>query len=226
MSVEEKRGCGFRIVGGLYLVGGPGRMVCDRLPYPVGQCPTCGHGIKPSLGIRWMDGKEFFGENCKALTMEEEGIPALAPCHDAHCPICYSDELGTVGLMWVGESFYPTMHDFEEEAEKLGVSKRISSIPKALTLDETWILLVHPKGIREKLPDEMVQGMKVERHIWKPCIFHAFKPVRIEKIVTDQTPAEEIEKLKLRGITPVQVPHDDPDHNPKRKKRSPELAIE
>jgi hypothetical protein len=172
-----------------------------------------------------MDGKEFFGGNCKALTMEQKGTPALAPCHGVHCPICYSDELGTVGLMWVGENFYPSMEDFEEEAEKVGVSKRISSVPKKLILGETWILLVHPKGIKEKLPDQILDGLKVESYAWKPCIFHAYKPVRIEKIVTDQTPAEEIEKLKLRGITPVEVPHDDPDHNPKRKRRGPELPI-
>lgn len=221
MAVEAKRGCGFRKVGGLYLVGEATGLTCDRLPYPVGVCPTCSHGIKPSRGIRWMDGGEYFGGNCKRLQEEvasELDVKDWAECHRServHCPLCYSGELGTVGFMWVGEKFYPTPQVFELEASQWGVSKRIAQLPKELVLGETWILLVHPKGVREKLPDEKIEGIgTVERFASKPAIFHAFQPVRVEKIVTDLTPGETLEKLKKRGITPVVVPHNDPDHCP------------
>lgn len=213
MAVEEKRGCGYRKVGGLYLVGsGLSAVSCDRLPYPVGICPTCGEGIRPSRNIRWMDGKKFFGKNCPNC-----GVPI--GCHPLGCPICHSDDLGRVGLMWVGERYYPKPEDFERESERLGVCKRIPALPKEIELDKTWILLVHPKAIVGKVEEKMVNGVgKVETRVYKPGIFHAFKPTCIEKIVTDQTSEEELGKLKKRGITPVMVPHDDPDHNPKAKK--------
>lgn len=34
MASETKRGCGYRKVGGMYLVGDYIRVPCDRLPFP------------------------------------------------------------------------------------------------------------------------------------------------------------------------------------------------
>jgi len=45
MAQESKRGCGYRKVGGLYLVGDGIFVPCDRLPYLLETCPVCGHGI-------------------------------------------------------------------------------------------------------------------------------------------------------------------------------------
>jgi len=233
MSIEAKRGCGFRKVGGLYLVGDGLGVTCDRLPYSVGVCRVCGEGIRPARGVRWLDGKEFFGGNCKALIRDVdsgqlEGYLG-SPCHELHCPICYSDELSLVGLMWVGEKFYPTPEVFEQESARLGVSKRISAVPKEIEIGKTWILLVHPRAMRKKVHAKQVDGMgRVETTAYSPGIFHAFKVSRIERIVTDLTGQEEIEKLKKRGITPVIVPAEDPDHNPQGKKKTaeePELAV-
>jgi len=44
-------------------------------------------------------------------------------------------------------------------------------------------------------------------------IFCAFRPQRIEKLIreSDATP-EELKKLEKRGITPIKVPDNDPDH--------------
>lgn len=239
--IEAKRGCGFRKVGGLYLVGAGLGVTCDRLPYRIEVCPTCGEGIKPSRGIRWMDGKKFFGGNCDKL-LQETFLPGeiqkepVADCHLHHCAICNSDELGKVGLMWVGEKYYPTPEIFITEAQWRGVCKRIPAVPKDVDLGKTWVLLAHPKGIEKRQIDKHGKRLmqtptgltfgKIEHY---PGIFYAFKPTKIEMIVTDQTPPEEIEKLKERGITPVVVPHDDPDHNPKARENSPvkmsELAI-
>jgi len=224
MAIEIKRGCGYRKVGGIYLVGDGLSAVCDRLPYPLEVCRVCGAGIKPSRGIQWLDGKEFFGGNCKDFM---RGLSNPDNCHGFECPICYSDGLGKTGLMWVGEKFYPTVESFVLEAEKQGVSKRISQIPRDIEIGKTWILLAHTKGKNKR---RVIKGStgKVEEITWVSAIFYAFKPKQIEMIVTDQIAEEELDKLQKRGITPVVVPHNDPDHNPKGKGdqvESPEFEI-
>lgn len=40
MAVETKRGCGYRKIGGLYLVAGNLSEPCDRLPWPLHVYPT------------------------------------------------------------------------------------------------------------------------------------------------------------------------------------------
>ena len=61
MSVEERRGCGFRKVGGLYLVGKGEAVTCDRWPLPIKPCPTCGDQSEFMRGIAKI--------NPKALTI-------------------------------------------------------------------------------------------------------------------------------------------------------------
>lgn len=197
MAIEPRRGCGFRKVGGLYLVGDSGGFSCDRLPFPLTICPTCGAGIKPSLGWTWIFGHNLLGgvhENCK--------------CND-QCPICHPAKMGRrSGLMWVGSSFY-TPNSFAQEAIKMGVSKRISTVPKDLELGSTWVLLAH----RQVVPVEK-EGPLFDMPTLGPGIFFAFIPQRIEKIVTESQSKDEslIQRLQARGITPVVVPDDDQDH--------------
>ena len=52
MSVEARRGCGYRKVGGLYLVGPKLEAGCGRLPL-VHVCPVCQSGIKQTRGWVW-----------------------------------------------------------------------------------------------------------------------------------------------------------------------------
>jgi hypothetical protein len=49
-----------------------------------------------------------------------------------------------------------------------------------------------------------------------------FQPQRIEQLVTDKQAEEKgfLKGLSRRRITPVVVPHDDPDHNPRREEAS------
>ena len=65
-------------------------------------------------------------------------------------------------------------------------------------------------------------GEPEERRGYGSGVFHAFRPQRLEKIVTDQTSQEELDALEAQDITPVVVPHDDPDHA--ARKRSPQNA--
>lgn len=195
MAIEAKRGCGYRKVGGLYLVGEGLSVVCDKLPYELKVCPCCGAGIKQARGFTWIKAFELFGihQNC-----QDKVVP---------CPVCQPFRDKKYGLLWVGEKYY-TPQSFIREAQQLGVSKRIPQIPKDLKLGETWILLAHPKAIIKATKDN---GKSLVEE--NPGIFYAFRPVRVEKIITQkQATKKALKKLKKRGITPVIVPDGDKDH--------------
>jgi len=230
MAVEVKRGCGYRKVGGLYLCGSGITISCDRLPYEIKYCPTCGSGIKFTQGFTWIDWKEFAGEHhpmviCRCLNM---------------CYICYpSNYTQPYGLLWVGEANYTPQH-FIKEAMEMGVSKRIPFIPKELKLGETVVLLAHKKAVMRQLtPKEMnkqgyelpttisegqtYEGFKVpEGQKFKvysvskefPGIFYAFKPTTVEMLVYEsELNDEREEELNKRGITTIPIPDGDIDHS-------------
>jgi hypothetical protein len=115
------------------------------------------------------------------------------------CPA--SLPMGQVGLLWVGEKFYPTPADFNREAAEMGISHRITAIPKDFKLGKTWVFLSHRKAISLRIEAE--DGTKEEKHY--PDIFRIFKPQAVEYVVKgDETP-EQLQKLIDWGITPVKV---------------------
>ena len=196
MAVEQKRGCGYRKVGGLYLCGSGISTDCDRLPFPLEYCPTCGAGIKFTRGFTWIDWEEFAGKH--------------EDCSDSpECSICVpSVHKQPYGLLWVGESFY-TPQSFIKEALGMGVSKRIPFIPKELVLNETVILLAHKKGITEE-----VLSIGEEDYEYHEAIFFAFTPRAIEMLVYEsELTDEKVDELLKRGITPITIPNDDIDHS-------------
>lgn len=192
MAIERKRGCGYRKVDGLYLVCDGPATICDRLPFVLQICPVCGAGIKFSRGFTWVIAESLLGgyhQNCK---------DNLRPC-----PVCDPNKNEKYGLMWVGKQHY-TPETFMYESEIMGVSKRIAAVPRNFKVGFTWILLAHKKV--------KTNGEK------QSAIFTAFKPTRIEKLITKSQATEEtLKKLERQGITPVVVPNDDKDHNPKFK---------
>jgi hypothetical protein len=223
VAIEARRGCGFRKVGGLYLVSDGRAVVCDRLPILLEVCPTCGHGIKHARGWTWVDPAAIVG-----------GVHPH--CTDAFpCPLCMAPhELGErAGLLWIGERFYRTPREFDREAAALGVSRRISTVPRGFKIGETWILFAHPKALatplhcgkcgalmRAKRGDERAG---VELHCpwcshkepaFRPGIFKVWRPQRIEVILLDSQRGSELARdYEAAGITPVYVPDDDPDHH-------------
>lgn len=232
MAQEAKRGCGYRVVGGMYLCGDYIAVPCDRLPYLLEVCPVCGGGIKVSRGFTEIDPLQLFGYH--------------QPCTDQH-PDCYmcspTHELGFI--MRVGDKFY-TPESFSEEAQRLGVSKRIPFIPKKLQLGKTVVYLAHPKAcvVKSEPAMQLANGvlcteglpqsgafsnqsvnsavatlapplLDAEQEEPKMGIFSAFIPQRVEKLIwKSQATKKELEKLKKRGITPVVIEDDDPDHAP------------
>lgn len=200
MAVEKKRGCGYRKVGGIYLVSEPGGSSCCSLPLELTICPCCGGGIKQARGFTWV--------NPTLLFQKQE--PLKPGCHMG-CPVANPAIMGErAGLLWVGESFYPTPDAFDKEASTLGISKRVAALPRGFKLGETFILLAHPKAVLAEVEAAGELVPKLER---RPGIFRIFRPTRVEKILNESMATEaEIERLKKAGITPVIVPDDDPDH--------------
>lgn len=193
-SNDRERGCGWRKPGGLYLVShGPARD-CGRLPIPCGTCPCCGRGIKPSRAWTWVDGDEILRASPECPL---RGEPTCETC-PVHRYV--TDGIGKVGLIWVGERHYPTVGHFNREAEKMGISRRLSAVPKGLEIGKTHVFLAHRKGILKGGNAKMGEEI-----LFEPGIFTIFKPERIEAIVTGEESDDEIDALLKRGLTPVKV---------------------
>ena len=91
--------------------------------------------------------------------------------------------------MWVGERFY-TPQSFILEAEKMGVSKLVATIPKGLEIGKTKVLLAHKKAWMDK----------------EPGIFYAFVVRRIEVLVREEDLEKDwVERLRRRGVTIIIV---------------------
>jgi len=196
-DLEPRRGCGYRYVGKLYLVGKGISVGCHRLPLEIPDaCPVCGAKIKFHRGIQRIDFRRIFG-GCKEIDKDY-------PCHIT-CPVC--NPPGHGWLMWVGSKFYPRTIDFVEEAERIGISKAIARLPGDFKLGEDWVYLAHKKAVRKKVEDKTtLTGYK---EVDLPGIFYAFKPERVEMLVRESEATEEkLKELQEKGITPVVVPDD------------------
>ena len=227
MAIESKRGCGFRKIGGLYMVGGNAFVSCDRLPFELDVCPCCGEGIKQSRGWTWV----------QPYKMLEGDHNERCGCKNG-CPVCFPSihfgEDGKAGLLWIGKQYYQTPEDFMREAVRQGISRKIHSIPRDFKPGETWIFLAHPIAVKkEEKVFALAANGKRKRLLnveieYAPGIFTAFKPERIERLVKQSEYEEyllwkdgEGEESKVtkkfdsderRGISFVPVPDDDPEH--------------
>ena len=205
MAVEAERHCGFRKVGGLYLCGEGFSIICDRLPYELKTCPTCGSGVKFSRGFQWLDWMEYAAIHEGVV---EPGRKCM--CHDV-CPVCWpGNKPQPYGLLWVGEEFY-TPANFVSEALNMGISRRIPAVPRNLKLGETWVLLAHIRACGERASEEPPFAMEPVHGV-----FYAFRPQRVELLIWEsQAVPGYLEELEKKHITPVLIPNNDPDHDPK-----------
>jgi len=211
---EKARGCGFRKEGGLYLVGDRLTASCCKMPFPLAVCSACGEGIRFSRGGRWVDPSRLAG----ATDCTED--------HPESCPLAGLVERAY--LLWIGEKFYPTPLHFMIEAQKVGISRRITGLPKGLEPGKTWVLLAHRKGIFDGVSGESGEEVCTPAEVYTPAIVAAFVPTAIEKVVPQDFPEEEQEKLRKRRIEPVVViPLDDagapPFPNMEGEKDAPNL---
>ena len=178
-QIEGKRGCGYKKPGGIYLISSGIGQQCMKLPIPLIVCPCCGNGIKPSRGWTWINWQ---------LIKDH-------PCQKPGCKGCipFDGSQNKFGLLWIGEKFYNSPEQFTHEAKRLGVSRRISSVPRGFKIGETWILVAHRKTIRAKDNE------------YFPGIFHAFKPTSIEYVVKGTETDDELDKLEKRGFWLIKV---------------------
>lgn len=185
MATEPKRGCGYRKVGGTYLVSEPMDFErCDREIH-LEVCPCCGGGIKQSRAWTWIDPIDLF-EGDHKFPEDDKYNETHCICPGT-CPMCYpthhftdkkTGEHKRAGLIWIGEKFYKTPADFIKEARFLGVSRRLPAPPKGFKVGDV-VFLAHPKAVTnhqkgELFPEEPVMG---------PGIFMAYRPKAIERIV-------------------------------------------
>jgi len=212
MAVETRRGSGFRKVGGLYLVCDGIGFGCDRIPLAIVPCSTCGSEPRFSRGMAQINPAELWGDHqliskigvdVKVTLCKEKGAKG--------CSVCRPGEKAY--LMWVGSEY--TAESFRLEAAAMGISKRIHALPKSFVMGEDLVFLAKknlmPPDEQQWLGDEVYY----EKRGGSPAVFMAFRPTRLEKIMPDTATERELDKLKADGITPVLVPHDDPDHRGK-----------
>lgn len=64
-------------------------------------------------------------------------------------------EIKNTYLMWIGKDHYPTIQSYTDEAEALGISKRLpnAAVAQALAKPGTVVFLAHDEGNYEECPD-------------------------------------------------------------------------
>ncbi len=220
VSIEGKRGCGYRKEGGLYLVGEGFSENCHRLPFELTVCPTCGNGVRPSRAWTWIDGVKLFKPGCEPdLKMTEISVTpgGMAPAYtgDIHCIRCVvcappllvpqvefkPDEeppanFGMSGLIWVGEKYYRYPETFIAEANRMNICRRIKAVPRGFIIGETWVFLAHTKAVFNRNDGNVT---------YKPGIFRAYQPTAIEYVVKGDEAEKELAGMVKRGITPIRI---------------------
>jgi hypothetical protein len=172
---EKKRDCGYRKAGkngvGIYLMGTGYSEPCERLVFPLETCPCCGAGIKFSRGWTWIDDP--------SLLFAPDRKPICDPAFDhAHliCPVC-TPHADPAGLLWIGEKNY-TPTAFIEEAQTMGVSRRLQTIPRGVEFGKTWVYLAHIKAF-SKLVGET-------NYTLHPGIFYVFRLTHADLVIEDE----------------------------------------
>ena len=149
---EQKRGCGFRKIHGVYLVGSGMSVSCDRLPILLEVCPTCNEGLKFSRNPRQIDAFKMFGVHGAVVQGFFEACPeAVSPeaIPESYCYVCRPPSDVPSYIMGVGERHY-TPESFCKEALEMGVSKRVPNIPKNIVIGKSVVFLSHKKAIVHK----------------------------------------------------------------------------
>ncbi len=200
---ENKRGCGFRKPGGIYLRTDSISADCGLFPVPLVNCSRCGSGIKPARGFTWIDADLITSGKCK-----REPIDCVGCGLDKMVFIRLRDNrlTGRCGLIWIGEKYYLSPQKFLNECNSMGVSRRIKTVPNGFKIGITPIFVAHRKCIRRIDNGQMhIEGDFI------PGVFQVFVPDRIEYVVKGSETEKELEDLLKRGFVLVDVKPIDQD---------------
>jgi hypothetical protein len=193
---EQVRGCGWRKVGGAYLVGSGLSASCDALPLELVPCSLCEFEIPFSRGIQEIH-IGYLAGRMKGHVCSDKFLG---------CPLCYyakEKKISKFYLMFVSSKYYSPA-SFIKEAQRQGVSKRIApqSLPKDFKIGESWIFLAH-----NKVPMKPLEPLDIQK--WKDnvkrAIFYAFKPSRIEIVLWKDADPRTIAEWKKKGFTPILI---------------------
>lgn len=222
-SNEHERGCGFRKIGGVYLVGEGPTGSCDALPIALGPCEDCEFDINQARVIQSIHAG-YLSSKIRTHVCRDEfscpicayGKPRILARNEAHRK--GEEFLGPNNffIMWVGQEYTP--EEFLKEAALYGVSKRIAanSLPSKFMIGRDWIFLAHrdvgfPVFSKEKstviAPDgEACEGPAKVELVRKRGIFFAFKPKRLELVLYQgQIPDESMEEYEEAGYHVVLI---------------------
>ena len=182
--IEDKRGCGYRQPGGFYLVVDGKGVSCGLLPIDLPE------SISTSRASQWRKAHEVCGVRKQRQCTSGE-----------NCKECWIKRLSDtepVLLNFVGMEHYRTAQQFEREAGRAGISRRIPPhLIGRIVVGKTPVLLAHRNSSRT-----VGAGGGIEM---KRQIFTGFKPQRIEYIVTGKESQDYLEKLDRQGITLIRV---------------------
>jgi len=209
--VEFSRGCGYRVVGGVYLCGQGPSAICDALPVELGNCECCDFMVKQSRSMQPVH------LGYLAMKLKDH------KCHENFkgCPLCFYanvyPELKKLDrveqkkrkipkvfyLMFVSKNYY-SPESFVEEAVEMGVSKRIAPncLPKNFKLGEDWVFLAHREVAYVA---SLEAGALQAEAVYKRAIFYAFKPTRLELLLWKGTSSKTIREYEKAGYTVVLV---------------------
>ena len=229
MAVEAKRGCGYRKVGGTYMVSAIGLQACDRLPFELTVCDCCGEGYRASRSLREVSPYLLF-----------KGRHDPCGCSQT-CYICNpkwprNEDQHSDYLEWVGGSYYKNPELFIEEANSLGISRRLKGgIPRRMVVGKSIVLLAH----RDILFQRKKEQGGIQRRGWLfekgKGVFSAFVVNSLQHICTESEMAlknrvqedkqilemfeeplisriKQLINLESRGVELIPVPDNDKDH--------------
>lgn len=202
-SVEKKRGCGYRQPGGTYLMAGQPGEPCDLLPIEMASCPVCGEGVKPSRSWTWVEGNTLLG-----VPSPHGGADHQLVCPLARRPgLQVKEDDPRCGLLWIGSGFYDTPAAFMREAQEMGISRRISALPRDYDPEcPPWVLLAHREAIKATA---LVHTLGGDPPPPTPGVFSLFRPERVEYVVRGDEDDQALARLRQRGIEPVRVVRDE-----------------
>ena len=183
ISIEKKRGCGYRSPGaggvGFYFMGEGTFEACERLPFPLHACLCCGAGIKPARGFTWIEPASLFAvdQEPRCTEVYNEGPPDQEHIHET-CWMCNPTLAGArAGLIWIGEKHYKTAAAFSLEASKMGISRKLPSIPNGFEFGKTLIYIAHKNGAPKLLEEGGIE--------WSPGVFMVYRPSHIDLVIDD-----------------------------------------
>lgn len=140
---------------------------------------------------------------------------ANQPCTHENCGCVLREPPEKCGLLWIGQVYYKNPSDWTNEARLLGVSRRISTVPKGFEVGKTLVLVAHQNfsekacectvGVVDATPDPKCGKCHGTGKVNLAAVFHAFTPTRIEYVLKGTETEEELDRLEKRGLTLVKL---------------------